>query len=306
MPCYRPVIAWRSKDVNSSGKRPLVFSEIKSDGIQVEIPCGGCVGCRLDRSGQWAIRLHHESKLHETSCFVTLTYDDLHLPDSGSLVKKHCQDFMKRLRRRHAYHNNGAQLRYYLCGEYGDDTGRPHYHAILFGVDFADKRKHSKGSNGDQIYTSEVLDGLWRFGHCYIGSVTPESCGYVSRYIMKKVTGDLAEDHYRRVNLETGEVFDLLPEYNDMSRRPGIGKGYFDQYKKDFFPRDSAVVKGKERKVPKYYDRLLERSDPDLLDEIKSIRVEKSLLRQSDNTDLRLKVRERVARARIQSLKRSL
>lgn len=306
MACYRPIVAWRSADVNSSGKRSLVFAEKKSDGNQLEIPCGGCIGCRLDRSSMWSIRLLHESRLHEVNSFITMTYDDLHLPASGSLVKKHVQDFMKRLRRRHAYHNNGAKFRYYLCGEYGDTTFRPHYHAIIFGVDFADKRTHSKGSNGDQLYTSKVLDDLWRLGHCFIGSVTAESCGYVSRYIMKKVTGDRAEDHYRRVDPVTGETWSLLPEYNDMSRRPGIGKDYYEKFKKDFYPRDSAVVKGKERKVPKYYDRLLELSDPDLLAEIKDTRVAKSLLRQFDNTTSRLKVREEVTRSRIQSLKRSL
>lgn len=223
--------------MNSNGKRSLVFVEAKGlDNSQLEVPCGGCVGCRIDRAREWSIRLLHESKLHERSVFLTLTYDDLHLPKDGSLVKKHPQDFMKRLRRRHARSNDGAKLRYYLCGEYGDTTYRPHYHMILFGCDFSDSRAHSKGSNGDQIYTSKLLDEIWSHGQCYIGSVTADSCGYVSRYIMKKITGDRAEEHYRRVDPLTGEVFDLLPEYNDMSRRPGIGHGHFENIGLIFIP----------------------------------------------------------------------
>ena len=307
MPCFKPVTAWRAKDANPSGKHGLVFVESRGlDNSQLEVPCGGCVGCRLDRSRQWSLRLMHESKMHELKCFLTLTYDDDHLPSNGSLVKKHPQDFLKRLRRRHGRSNNGAKLRYYLCGEYGDSTDRPHYHMILFGCDFSDKRPHSKGSNGDQLYTSKLLDEVWSHGNCYIGSVTSESCAYVSRYIMKKVNGDLAEDHYRRINSVTGETWDILPEYNDMSRRPGIGLDFFKQYQSDFYPRDVAVMKGKEMPVPKYYDRQLEKADPDLLAELKQVRISRALKRISDNTTERLKVREEVLKSRISTLKRSL
>lgn len=307
MPCFSPVSAWRSKDVNPTGKRSLVFVESKGlDNSQIEVPCGGCVGCRIDRSRQWTIRLMHESKLHELKCFLTLTYDDLHLPLNGSLDKSHPQGFLKRLRRRHAFHNNGAKLRYFLCGEYGDTTFRPHYHMILFGCDFADKRRHSKGSNGDQLYISKLLDEIWSFGDCYIGSVTEQSCGYVARYIMKKVNGDLAEDHYRRVDLNTGEYIDLLPEYNAMSLKPGIGLDFYEKFKSDFYPRDNAVMKGKYYPVPKYYDRQLEKSDPRLLADLKECRVERSLSRKADNSSSRLKVREEVLKSRLSILKRSL
>lgn len=307
MPCFSPVTAWRSKDVNSTGKRSLVFVEAKGlDNSQIEVPCGGCVGCRIDRSRQWTIRLLHESRLHDLKCFLTLTYDDLHLPKDGSLDKSHPQAFLKRLRRRHAYHNDGSKLRYFLVGEYGDTTDRPHYHMILFGCDFSDKRPHSKGSQGDQLYVSKLLDEIWGLGNCYIGSVTEQSCGYVSRYIMKKVNGDLAEDHYRRVDPVTGECFDLLPEYNAMSLKPGIGLNFYEKFKDDFYPRDNACMKGKLFPVPKYYDRQLDKSDPRLLAELKESRVERALKRKADNTDARLKVREQVLKSRISTLKRSL
>lgn len=307
MTCYSPVTAWRSKEPNENGKRSLVFVEQKGlDNSQLEVPCGNCVGCRIDRSRQWAIRLLHESKLHDLNSFVTLTYSDAHLPMDGSLNKKHHQDFLKRLRFRHAKKNSGAKIRYYLCGEYGDATSRPHYHAILFGCDFSDKRAHSKGSNGDQLYTSKLLDEIWGLGNCYIGSVTAESCGYVSRYIMKKMNGDLAEDHYRRINPLTGEYVDLQPEYNAMSLKPGIGFNHYKKYQSDFYPRDHSVMKGKQFPVPKYYDRQLEKTDPRLLAELKEARIERALTKTADNTTARLKVREEVLKSKLKSLKRSL
>jgi len=306
MPCFHPVTAWRSRDLNPSGKRGLVFrEELGLDNSQLEVPCGGCVGCRIDRSRQWTVRLMHESKLHEIKSFLTLTYDDLHLPANGSLCKKHMQDFLKRFRKRH-YSSTSGKIRYFLCGEYGDQTWRPHYHAIIFGADFSDKRPHSKGSLGDQLYISETLDSLWGHGHCYIGSVTPESCGYVARYIMKKVNGKLAEDHYRRIDPLTGEFQDLLPEYISMSLKPGIGLGFYEKFKDDFYPSDYSVLKGKKFPVPKYYDRQLAVSDPDLLADLKDARVEKALLRSADNTTPRLRVREEVLKSKLSQLSRKL
>jgi hypothetical protein len=300
-------MAWKSKDVNPTGKRSLVFVEAKGlDNSQLEIPCNGCIGCRIDRSRQWTLRLMHESKLHELKCFLTLTYDDLHLPPNGSLVKKHVQDFLKRLRKRHAKENAGAKLRYYLCGEYGDLSDRPHYHIILFGAHFADQRPHSKGSQGDQLFTSKSLDKIWSYGACYIGSVTEQSCGYVSRYIMKKITGDRAENHYRRVDPTTGEIYDLLPEYNDMSRRPGIGLDFFKKHHKDFYPRDTAVMQGKQFPVPKYYDRQLEKTNPDLLLDLKELRAERAEKFKADSTPARLRVREEIKRSKLKSLTRNL
>lgn len=307
MPCFHPVTAWKSKDANSSGKRSLVFVEAQGlDNSQTEIPCGGCVGCRIDRSREWTIRLLHESRLHDLKCFVTLTYDDLHLPVDGSLNKKHGQDFLKRLRRRHARSNPNSKIRFYMCGEYGEQLSRPHYHAILFGVDFSDKRPHSKTPRGDQQFKSALLDEIWGHGNCMIGAVTSESCGYVARYIMKKINGDMALDHYARVHPVTGEITQLQPEYSTMSLKPGIGYDFFKKYESDFYPADSAVMKGKFFPVPKYYDRQLDKSDPRLLAELKEARQERAIPKQSDNSVSRLKVREEVLKSRLSMLKRSL
>lgn len=267
----------------------------------MEIPCRHCIGCRLDRAAEWQGRLIHESKMHPLNSFITLTYNNANLPKDGSLNKKHFQDFMKRLR-----FNTGCPIRYFVCGEYGETTNRPHYHAIIFGYDWPDKRRYSSGSKGDPLYRSEKLNEQWGLGDCYIGAVTPESCGYVARYVMKKVTGELAEEHYRVVNTTTGEVHDLLPEYINMSTRPAIGRNFYEKFKDEIIRQDSILIRGKKRKVPRYYDKLTGKEDPYLLEELKYLRSEQAKSRADDNTDARLAVREEVKKAQIKTLKRTL
>lgn len=278
---------------------------------ELKVPCGGCIGCRMDKSRQWMLRLMHEAKFHEKKAFLTLTYDDLHIPENGSLDKSHFQKFMKNLR----WELNGRlkkedpkyiQLRYLMCGEYGDRTQRPHYHAILFGCDFADRTRHSKGAKGDQIWISKDLDRIWGLGQCYIGSVTPESCGYVSRYIMKKVTGEKANEHYARVNPVTGEYYLLQPEYINMSLKPGIGANYYDQFKTDLYPSDTVVSKGKQMPVPKYYDRQLEKENPQLLEKLKEKRQKRAFKDKANNTPERLAVRKLILQSKASMLSRSL
>lgn len=322
MPCFHPVTAFRSRVVNPTGKRSLVFNPAEGlAGSELKIPCGGCIGCRIDRSQQWATRLMHEARYHDQKAFVTLTYDDLHLPADGSLDTAAHQLFFKRLRkhlnppfiirdgktvRLKAGDPEFKTIKYFLCGEYGDSTGRPHYHAILYGVDFADRVKHGKNPQGDQYWRSDVLDQLWGLGHCLIGDVTHESCAYVSRYIMKKVTGDRAEEHYSRLNPDTGELIYLEPEFIRMSLKPAIGKVHYENFKSDFYPRDHAVVKGKQVPVPKYYDRLLERENPVLLEELKQARVTRAKSRKADSTPKRLKAREENLKAKLKTLTRPL
>ena len=129
MACYHPMPAVRL----ANGDVTFV-SRTKVDGHAIYLPCGQCVGCRLERSRQWAVRCMHERSMHERACFVTLTYDDEHLPPGKSLNYPDVQKFLRRLRKR-----VGVPIRFYLCGEYGDDTDRPRYHICLFGFDFPDK-----------------------------------------------------------------------------------------------------------------------------------------------------------------------
>lgn len=257
MPCYHPLKAWRGPR-GPSGRLSVVFDESKSLGIPVTLPCGQCIGCRLERSRQWATRIMHENSLHEESCFLTLTYDDEHLPKDLSLNVKHHQDFMKRLRAR-----TGRKLRFFQCGEYGERYGRPHYHSCLFGFSFPDRQLYSV-RGGNAIYTSEFLRDVWSFGHAVIGDVTFDSAAYVARYVLKKVTGEPAEQHYRSFDPATGEVLQegrRQPEYVTMSRKPGIGADWIKQFRSDVYPSDEVIVNGVSCKPPRYYDNCYELED---------------------------------------------
>ena len=251
------------------------------------LPCGRCMGCRLERSRQWALRCEHERKLHKDSCFVTLTYDDEHLPRDGSLNYRHFQLFCKRLRKKF------GPFRFFMCGEYGDNTGRPHYHALLFGLDFRDKKPIGK-----DLYESRDLSRAWSLGFASVGAATFESAAYVARYSLKKVNGDLAKDHYSRVDLETGEVYQIVPEFARMSNRPGIGAGWFHKYRECTYPRDYVISRGKKCKPPRYYDKLLERVDSDCFDVVSCRRAVDGYAQRWNQTDERLVIRYTVAAAR--------
>lgn len=206
---------------------------------------------------------------------------------------------MKRLRK-----NTGAKIRYYHCGEYGPKFGRPHYHAILFGFDFPD-RQYLMTKNGHRLYTSEMLDCAWQSrGFSTVGNVTFESAAYVARYIMKKVTGDQASDHYWKVDELTGEAVPVQPEYTTMSRRPGIASAWLQQFSTDVYPSDEIVIRGRKMRPPRFYDSQFEIEDPAAMEEIKLKRKRKALKHADNNTPERLAVRERVKRAQIQQLKR--
>lgn len=185
MPCFSPIQGFRAHSVNpDTGKRSIVFN--CKEGfreLSVELPCGNCIGCRLEKSRQWAMRIMHEAQLHEHNSFLTLTYSDQYLPKNNSLKKDDVQKFLKRLRRR-----LDKPIRYYQCGEYGEKFHRPHYHMCLFGHDFYDDREHFKTSTGDKLYVSELLSEVWGMGHCLIGDLTFESAAYVARYVTKKLT----------------------------------------------------------------------------------------------------------------------
>lgn len=305
MACYFPLTAYRGRPTGPGKPSPVVFDFSKAHGPAIKLPCGQCIGCRLERSRQWAVRLMHEAQLHEASSFLTLTYSDENLPADGSLNVKHFQDFMKRLRRR-----IGERLRFFHCGEYGERFARPHYHCILYGFDFPDKLLYKPSDAGD-LYTSGFLDSVWQHGHCIIGDVTFESAAYVARYVTKKVTGNKADGHYLIFDPETGEVpqkpdgsfSHLTPEYVTMSRRPGIAAEWFKKFGRDVFPSDEVIVRGQSCRPPRYYDNMFEAAHGDM-DAIRSKRITKMRQYADNNTDKRLAARERVALARVKQLKR--
>lgn len=302
MVCYSPLKGWRSRKPTVNGKYGLTFK--LSDGYHdqpMEVPCGQCVGCRLERSRQWAMRCMHEAQVHENNCFITLTYDNENLPADKSLKLEDFQKFMKRLRKKY-----GPEIRFYHCGEYGDKHGRPHYHAILFNHDFSD-RTHWSTNNGYPLYISAELQHLWPYGYSSVADVTFDSAAYVARYVMKKITGEKAEDHYARYCQETGEyLYSIKPEYNTMSRRPGIGKTWYEKHKTDVYPHDYVVVNGKKMKPPKYYDAILAFENEVEYNEIKRKRKLKAKQLEEDNNDERLAVKERKKLLDLKKLKRPI
>lgn len=297
MACFHPLKGYRARSGGS-----IVFNV--SDGYvdrPVTVACGQCVGCRLERSRQWAVRCVHEAQMHDDNCFITLTYSDDRLPEGQSLVVADFQKFMKRLRKFVA----PVRIRFFHCGEYGETFGRPHYHAIIFGYDFPDKVFFKKNKNGDVIYTSDLLSSIWSNGLCSVGAVTFESAAYVARYVMKKVTGEVAEYHYRFVDGD-GVVTDRLPEYVTMSRRPGIASAWVQKFGSDVYAGDFAVLNGVKFRPPRFYDARYELMCPKVISRVKRRRREKAAVHADNNTPDRLKVRERVQVLKLERLKREV
>lgn len=307
MTCYSPLKGWKSKTVGKNGKRQIVFRP--SDGyidLPIEVPCGKCLGCRLEYSRQWAIRCVHETMMHEQNCYLTLTYNDENLPGSyekvkvengkkkivvyppGSLVVEDVQKFLKRFRKHY------GEIRFFCCGEYGSQNNRPHYHLLVFGFDFPDRELYSR-NNGYPLFTSEKLAKLWEFGFSTIGDATWRSAAYIARYIIKKKYGLMAEDHYNG----------LKPEFTTMSRNPGLGTSFLDKYFENIYSTDSVVIDGKEFKPPHFYDMLLQEKDPKLWAKVRKKREEYLEKHSEDMTAKRLLVRERVKSLKVKRLKRS-
>lgn len=327
MPCYHPLHGWRSKNVNpETGKRRIVFN--RRNGLvdlPVVVPCGQCIGCRIDYYRSWAIRIMHEASLHKANCFITLTYDEDNMPRAkslspslpsemapGTLVLQDFQKFMKRLRRGSAEHGS---FKFFHCGEYGSLNARPHYHAALMGIDFKDKQLW-KMTNGYPLFTSPTLEKHWPFGFSTVGALTYETAAYVSRYILKKVTGDAAPYHYDVVDVSTGEVLaERKPEYVTMSRGGRTGKGiasdWYDKYKTDLWRiedgeiiGDFAVVDNRKLPVPKYYRQKFEIEHPVAMARLKGRK--KEAMDQSEGFKTRLAVREKVAKGRHDLYRRDL
>ncbi len=324
MPCYSPLKGWKDRDTGG-----IVFRADNSSAT-MEVACGQCLGCRLDRSRMWAMRIVHESSLYESNCFVTLTYRDrsecsveqlagrFFVPDDWSLHRSHFVNFMKRLRKAFS----PDRIRFFMCGEYGVhckhgidldrvvcplcSVGRPHYHVCLFNTAFPDVAAYGS-RNGDLRFTSGFLEGIWKYGFVDVGELNFASAAYVARYILKKVNGKAAADHYVSCDLD-GVVMFLEPEYCTMSRRPGLGREWFEKYSSDVFPSDEVPVPGSGvlRGVPRYYEEIFKCSDPLSLEDIKRVRVEFMKAHGSEFTPARLMDKYKVKKAQVNLLTRSL
>lgn len=310
MPCYFPLQAQFS--LRSDGKKDIKFSKANYEAFKasrkplgdnnLSIPCGRCMGCRLEKSRQWAVRCVHEAKCFEDNCFVTLTFAPEHLPTDGSLCRKHVQDFLKRLRSKFG----DRKIRVFYCGEYGEDLGRPHYHLCLFNFDFKDRKKLWR-INDFWYYSSETLNKLWPFGHSTVCDFSFETAAYVARYCTKKVNGNEKDSHYTKPNIHTGEDVKVIPEFAGMSLKPGIGKTWFDKFAKtDLFPHDNVVSRGAKSKPPRYYDLLREREDPEGFAKAKEARRELGESMSNNSTFKRLATRLKCLEARTRLLVRKL
>lgn len=262
----------------------------------------------------------HEASLWPDNEFITLTYNPENLPAGRTLVVEHFQLFMKRLRKHYA----PRTIRFYQCGEYGEECGtchknrkqcecisfskslgRPHYHAILFNIVFPDKRLWTT-IRGNPIYESPTLRKIWGMGFATVTGVTFQSAAYVARYILKKQTGDFSIPRYQYTDPETGEMTIRKGEYTTMSRNKGIGEGWFKKFRDDVYPDDFIVHEGKRYKTPRFYDKMFKR-EPDgeeYLAVVKRRRTDDAKNRASDNTPARLTVREEIQQEKINRLKR--
>ena len=314
--CTSPIHAIYLKDP-STGKGKI-YIDGKNAPVRepwVRLPCGNCMKCRLEKSRQWAVRMMHEAQMHENNCYVTLTYNDDFLPENYGLNKRHLTLFLKKLRKKFS----NLKIKHYAVGEYGDDDLRPHYHLILFGVDFHDK-KFWKKIKGNNYYNSETLNKLWScpetkesYGYAVISAATFDSAAYCARYITKKIritdkTPEHLRNHYFRQHPYTGKTHEVEKEFAFMSKRPGIGKEWYDKYSKSVRDNDSIVVNGKEMQPPRYYDKLTEDLFEDEYTYIEEQRIKNANTPQAKarNTTSRLIARDAIVKAQANLYKRNM
>ena len=252
MTCYAPLKGYLSRERSTSGKRQVVFSP--SAGYvdrKVEVACGSCRGCRADHAKQWQLRCIHEASLHERNSFLTLTYNDENLPVGGTLRHSDFQKFMKRLRKYIA----PQRVSYYMVGEYGGRIGRPHYHCLLFGYDFDDK-KIAQRKKSYTVYRSDTLGKIWTNGFNTVGEVNAKTAGYCTKYMVDKYTNKDPEEVKKYYG-------GRMPPYAKMSTRPPIGKEWIRRYGAESYTFDSVIHNGKECPIPRGYDRFFRPEDPD-------------------------------------------
>ena len=288
----------------------------------IQIPCGKCIGCRLAYSRQWANRCLLEAQQYENNQFVTLTYASENLSYSKekqvdketgeiftipTLVPEDLTKFMKDLRRYYKYHYNHEGIRFYACGEYGEQYHRPHFHLIIFNLPIEDLQYLYTTNAKNKVYTSEIISKIWDKGLCSIGEVTWDSAAYVARYVMKKLKGRESET-YKKLG--------IVPEFVRMSRNEGIAKAYYEQHKEEIYKNDEIILQKKDKvevvKPCSYYDKMFDIDNHELMEKIKAKRAEIAQANQKlqlEKTNLTkeeyLEVKERNKMAQIQTLKRA-
>jgi len=289
--CYRPWPAYRQRDGTVSQKQG-------PDAEAIRLPCGACIGCYMDRSHMWSLRCRHEASGWTHNAFLTLTYDDDHLPWHGSLDRLKPRRFIRYLRRAMsgvecAPGSEKRPIRYFGCGEYGSKRARAHYHILLFNVRFTDTARY-----GRDTYTSQLVSALWPYGSHLIGTVNAASASYVAGYATKKVSAWQRAAKYDVMDPSTGEVVSRVPEFAMMSLKPPIGWYWYDKYKSEL-RNGYIVVDGQQVSIPRLYADKLAVDAPALHEEMQWHRHEKmASYDPADRSEERLAVREQVVHSR--------
>lgn len=252
--------------------------------LSIPFKCRKCYGCKKERARQWSLRCVHEASLYERNCFVTLTMSTDFIKSRGhwSVDRADVQKFLKRLRKRF----KDVKIRVYYASEYGTRYKRPHYHILLFNVDFDDKVFLKKTQAGSILYTSPTLSELWQYGYHSIGEVTQQSAAYAAQYTMNKLCSHELKQYA------------LKPEFQGFSNRPGLGRQWIENNWKEVYPFDSCVVDGYEQKPPEYYDKVFGIISPSILKEVKQERLDQAQWNAVHSTYARLQVRMKCAIAR--------
>ena len=226
----------------------------------VEVPCGQCLECRIQYTRSWANRCEIESRKSKDNYFITLTYDDEHLPPHGSLDPNDTDRFIHSIRDYFRHRGFKGKIRYFYCGEYGDQTFRPHYHLVLFNCPLDDLtyefkqmedgrlKKHLRPNNNGDLMYSELIHKCWDYkGEISVGRFSYDTAAYVAQYCTKKINPKL-KDKYAEMNVH--------PEFLRMSK--GIGENGF---KKELYELDNICIAGKISALPRYYDKLFKKID---------------------------------------------
>lgn len=272
MACYRPIPAYQA----GPGTQPVLWPALGT--ANMHLPCGQCLGCKTAKANEWAHRCEHEAKQYQHNSFITLTYDDAHLPQWGFLDAKELQRFIKRLRKSHSSRSSGIQstegtLRYFACGEYGTQTGRPHYHLLTFNLSFSDGKRIRIDKRGEPVYTSETLGKLWPHGLTEYGAATPAAANYIAQYSLKKQPARHAQraiDGYEYVtglDTDTGELVPKPAPFLRMSLKPAIGAKWLDAHSSDL-RQGYLVNNGRRFTIPRTYRKRLELQNPHMAEEI--------------------------------------
>lgn len=348
MPCYHPMIRIEDRtkwEISKDGHKyhpAKIYKQMEVPNDletlkryeaghykQTTIPCGKCIGCRLDYSREWANRGYLESLNYVNNWFITITYDEEHLPqptelidkngitwwdegnwEGGTLVPEHLTQFIKNVRQIMKREYNQDGIRFMAAGEYGDKGQRPHYHIIFFNLNLPIEDLYNPRINNRNVYyQSKVIERAWNKGISNLSQATWNTIAYTARYITKKINGEGSEELY----YSNGKV----KEFFRVSRMPGIGQDYFQKNWEKIYKTDSITIKNAsgiiKARPPTYFDKLLEKEHPEVWIKTQRKRqheAEKQTKLKGENTSLflreQLEIEERTKEDNNLSLRRTL